>query len=150
MLLIGVLLVGAAGCSSQDPAPVDPAPLVLPVPAGATAAVETACRALLGALPQEIDPGVARRAVEGTPARLAAWGEPPVVLECGVAAGSPTDPPVTVNGVEWTVRDTGDGFLWSTIGRTVNVSVAIPGAYENGAELVNPLAAPVERSLPAS
>ena len=146
---MGVLLVGAAGCSSQDPAPVDPAPLVLPTPARATTAVETACRALLEALPQEIDPGVGRRAVEGTPTRLAAWGEPPVVLECGVPAGSATDPPVTVNGVQWTVRDTGEGFLWSTVGRPLNVSVAIPGAYENGAELVNPLAAPMQRSLPS-
>ena len=128
----------------------DRAPLVLPTPAPTTEAAETACRTLLAALPREIDPGVARRVLEGTPARLAAWGEPPVVLECGVAAGSPTDPPVTVNGVEWTVRDTGDGFLWSTVGRTVNVSVAIPGAYDNGVELVNPLAALVEQSLPAS
>ena len=111
--------------------------------------MESACRALLDALPQEIDPGVGRRAVEGTPTRVAAWGDPPVVLQCGVPAGSPTDPPVTVNDLEWTVRDTGEGFLWSTVGLATNVSVAIPGAYENGAELVNPLAAPVLQNLPA-
>ena len=122
---------------------------MLPAPAAASAAVETACRALLTALPQEIDPGVGRRAIEGEPTRVAAWGEPAVVLTCGVPAGALTDPPVTVNGVEWTVRDTGADFLWSTIGRQVNVSVAIPGAYENGVELINPLAGPVLQALPA-
>ena len=72
------------------------------------------------------------------------------MLECGVAAGDPRDPPATINGLGWTVRDTGAGFLWSTVGRRVNVSVAIPAAYENGAELVNPLAAPVLAELPAA
>ena len=122
---------------------------MLPTLAAAPSVVETACRALLDALPQEIDPGVGRRAIEGLPTRVAAWGEPAVVLECGVPAGALTDPPVTVNGLEWTVRDTGADFLWSTIGRQVNVSVAIPGAYENGVELINPLAAPVLQTLPA-
>ena len=89
-----------------------------------------------------------RRPVEGTPGRLAAWGDPPVTLECGVTLPERPEEPVSVNGVLWSVRDIGAGFRWTTTGRTVDVAVEIPDAYENGAELVNPLAAPIEQNLP--
>ncbi len=103
------------------------------------------CAALLAALPDEIDPGVARRPVEGD-REAAVWGDPPVVLRCGVTGATP-QLPVGVNGVDWEVRDSGPGFTWTSIGLVVNVSVDIPDAYANGAELVNPLAAPMLATL---
>ena len=142
------MLLGAAGCTSTpSPAPEATGPVDLPAPTRPlTPTAAAACARLLELLPGEIDPGVGRRPVDGP---RAAWGDPAVVLECGVAAGDPADPPASINGLEWTVRDTGAGFLWSTLRLGVNVSVAIPDAYENGAELVNPLAAPVLQTLPA-
>ena len=89
-----------------------------------------------------------RRPVEGTPQRQAAWGDPPVTLECGVALPERPEEPVIVNGVRWSVRDIGPGFRWTTTDRTVAVAVEIPDTYDNGAELVNPLTAPVEQTLP--
>ena len=89
-----------------------------------------------------------RRPVEGDPPRLAAWGDPPVTLECGVALPDRPEEPVSVNGVMWSVRDVGAGFRWTTTDRVVNVAVEIPDAYDNGVEIVNPLAAPVEQALP--
>ncbi len=150
VVLAVALLLGTAGCTNAEPAPpAAPGPVAVPTPvASVTPAVATACLTLLDALPQEIDPGVARRVVEGPPSRFAAWGDPAVVLECGVAAGDPRDEPATVNGLAWTVRDTGDGFLWTTLSLGINVAVSIPGAYGNSAELVNPLAEPVLRTLP--
>ena len=149
MLLVGVLLVGAAGCTpAPTQAPRATGPVDLPAPTSSLApTAAAACARLLAALPGEIDPGVERRPVDGP---RAAWGDPAVVLECGVPPGDPADPPATINGLEWTVRDTGAGFLWSTLRLGVNVSVAIPGAYDNGAELVNPLAAPVLSTLPVA
>ena len=91
----------------------------------------------------EIDPGVERRPVEGDPGRFAAWGDPAVLLECGSVPGDPGEPPAIVNGVSWTVRDIGAGFRWTTLGLSPTIAVDIPDSYENGAELVNPLAAPI-------
>jgi len=106
------------------------------------------CAALIAALPDEIDPGVRRRPVTGDAGRTAAWGDPAVTLECGVPEPDRPDEPAQVNGVTWSVRDIGPGFRWTTRDTSVLVAVDIPDAYENGAELVNPLAQPVLATLP--
>ena len=121
----------------------------MPVPVVGEAASE-ACAALLVSLPVEIDPGVRRRPVTGDQRLTAAYGDPPVTLECGVPDPDRPEQPAVVNGVEWSVRDVGAGFRWTTVGRDVNVAVEIPDAYSNGAELVLPLAEPIEAALPAS
>jgi len=81
--------------------------------------------------------------------RTAAWGQPAVVLRCGAEPGNPDENPLGVNGVDWSVRDIGPGFRWTTFGRAVPVSVEIPDAYPNSAELVNPLATALLGALPA-
>jgi len=142
--LLAVLLLGAAGCSSSTPAPPATRPVSPPAASATVTPAELAiCRTLLDALPGEIDPGVQRRAVEGDTGRFAAWGDPVVLLECGSLPGDPGEPPAIVNGVSWTVRDIGPGFRWTTVGLRPTVAVDIPDSYENGAELVNPLAAPL-------
>jgi hypothetical protein len=102
---------------------------------------------LLEALPAELDPGVERRTLAGDSARLAAWGDPPVVLECGAGLPDRQEEEVTVNGLAWTVRDSGAGYRWTTRELVVPVAVEIPDAYDNPAELVNPLAAPLLENL---
>lgn len=101
------------------------------------------CAALAAALPTEVDPGVERRPVSGDEELTAAWGDPPVTLECGVPDPDRPDEAVTVNGVSWSVRDVGAGYRWTTRDLTLNVAVEIPDAYDNGAEIVNPLAEPI-------
>ena len=108
------------------------------------------CAELIEALPDEVDPGVERRPVEGDATRAAAWGDPPVVLTCGVPEPDRPDEPVRVNGVLWSVRDIGAGFRWTTEELAVPVSVEVPDAYQNGGELVNPLAEPLLRTVPAA
>lgn len=130
-----------AGCS-EAPAPLqlDPGPV-------RGDEVDRACAALLEALPEQVDPGVERREVEPESGRTAAWGDPPVTLQCGVEPPADIEPPFVVNGVEFTTRDVGDATRWTTYGRTVVAAFEIPDAY-SGASVVVEVAAAVERALP--
>jgi hypothetical protein len=110
--------------------------------------VEAVCAALADVLPEEVDPGVTRRPVEPDTGRTAAWGDPPVTLECGVEPPERLEQPVVVNGVGWTVRDVGAGFRWTTSGREVLVAVTIPDDYTNGVEIVFPLSPAVAEAVP--
>lgn len=146
-LLAVVLLLAATGCTSTDePAPKALGPVDVPVPK-VSPDVRAACAALAASLPVELDPGVERRKVFRDEELTAAWGDPPVTLECGVPAPDRPDEEVTVNGVVWTVRDIGAGYRWTTEDLAVNVAVEIPDEYANGAELVNPLAEPLKAAL---
>jgi len=145
VLPLVVLLL--AGCTGGTPAPAT-GPVAVDRPAVTGADVDAACAALVAALPDEIDPGVERRPVEPDEGRTAAWGDPAVVLECGVAPPERSESPVVVNGVGFTTRDVGPANRWLTHGRTVFASVTIPDAYENAVELVFPLAGPVDATLP--
>lgn len=140
------LAVLLAGCSSGDlpplAVPAGPGPQQTLVPTAAADVTAAQCAGLLDRLPGQIDPGVVRRAVRGDP-RAAAWGDPPVVLRCGAEAVFDDGASVGVNGLDWVVTDIGPGFRWTTLGRAVPVSVEIPESYANGAELVNPLGAPI-------
>ena len=148
--MLGAALLVASGCSSPaEPTPAATGPVAAPAPTRSlTPPQREACAALVAALPDEIDPGVRRRPVDGDGERTAAWGDPAVVLTCGVPPPDRPDEPAQVNGVAWSVRDVGDGFRWTTEQLDVPVAVEIPGAYDNGAELVNPLAEPLLRTLP--
>jgi hypothetical protein len=141
------LLLLATGCTSSDePAPQATGPVEVPAPS-VDAAGRASCAALAAALPVEVDPGVERRPVSGDEQLTAAWGDPPVTLECGVPDPDRLPEPVTVNGVVWSVRDIGAGHRWTTRDLTLNVAVEIPDAYDNGAEIVNPLAEPILAAL---
>jgi hypothetical protein len=50
--------------------------------------------------------------------------------------------PVVVNGVAWSVRDIGAGLPLDHARPPGAVAVDVPQAYENGAEIVNPLSGP--------
>ncbi|MFP5219605.1 MAG: DUF3515 domain-containing protein [Actinomycetes bacterium] len=143
--LAAVLLVaGAAGCSGSDPAA---GPVEVPPPPAAGSEVDTSCRALLDALPHDVGDGVARRPVEPDTGRTAAWGEPPVVVECGVEAPERDEPPFVVNGVAFTTRDVGSATRWTTYGRTVRAAVTIPDDYSGG-DVVVRLTDALDRALP--
>jgi Protein of unknown function (DUF3515) len=93
-----VLALLAAGCSS-DPPQIDAPDL--------SAADAEACRSLVDALPETLD-GHARVDATGDTAYGAAWGDPAIVLTCGV--GRPLDfndssTCVAVNSAGWYVPD---------------------------------------------
>jgi hypothetical protein len=89
-------------------------------------------------LPERID-SERRRKVTPDDTLTASWGDPPMVLRCGVGAPpleSPPAPAPQVDGVTWSARKLRDGYLFTTSGRTVFVEMLVPGRY---APEVNPL-----------
>ena len=143
----GLLL---AACSSASGTP----RVAVPSPTGAAAA---ACRDLAEALPDRVE-GRARAELDVAGPYVAAWGDPAIVLRCGVprperlTPGSESYDPaadtVTVNEVSWLLEEQPDGIRFTTTERAVFVEVTVPGDY---APEVNPLldlAAPVAAHIP--
>ncbi len=80
--------------------------------------------------------------------RTAAWGDPAVVLRCGVPSGSQRDDPFVIDGVRWAIHDAGTSQRWRTVGRSTDVELVIPDAYDNQSALVISVAGPIARTLP--
>ena len=128
-----------AGCSSA--VQVDPYPTA--------EGTDVDCRALLADAPALVA-DLAQRRVED--ARIgAAWGDPPVVMRCGVdepEALEPTSRCEVVAGIDWFTETTADGFLFTTIGRRVNVSVEVPAVHDPPADVLVDLADTISRHSP--
>ncbi|MDT0341175.1 DUF3515 domain-containing protein [Streptomyces litchfieldiae] len=129
--------------------------VALPSPTGEAA---DACRALAEELPDEVD-GVERGELPESSPFAAVWGDPAIVLRCGVprpelvTPGSETYDPlgaefVGVNEVTWLLEEQSDGVRFTTQERAVFVEMTVPDDY---APEVNPLldvAAPIDRAIP--
>ena len=98
----------------------------------------TACRDLVAALPDEVD-GEERREVTGADGRAAAWGDPAIVLRCGVpqpADFTDTASCLQANGTGWFIPDavlasddqTRDVTM-TAVGFRPRVEVFLPGDY---------------------
>ncbi len=96
------------------------------------------CRDLVAALPDEVD-GQERREVTGADGRAAAWGDPAIVLRCGVPQPSDftdTATCIEANGTGWYVPDdvlnADDQTLdvtMTAVGVRPRVEVFLPGDY---------------------
>ena len=120
----------------------------VPVPDGPAAG----CGRLHDALPRSLD-GRDRADTRPSSTRTAAWGDPPVVLRCGV--GRPegltaTSQVIEVNGVEWFLTEPAPPYVFTTVGRGTYVQVRVPRSVlrsEATAPLVD-LATAVRTALP--
>ena len=120
-VLLAVLAAAAAslaGCSSA--VQVDAAP----------EGADPVCAAVFAALPDEVAGGERR---DTTSQGSSAWGEPPVVLRCGVEVAGPTSDPCQVveapdgTSVDWVVSEPQGGrVVWTTYGRTPAVELSMP------------------------
>ncbi|MDQ3431213.1 MAG: DUF3515 domain-containing protein [Actinomycetota bacterium] len=123
-----------------------------PAPEGAAA---TACQRLAQQLPETLD-GLERRDVEPRTLTAAAWGEPPVVMRCGVpppTALRPTSELFVVNGIDWFAEPLQGGaqqrgVRFTTTGRVANITVTVPAAHAPEADVLVDLAAPVAAAVP--
>ncbi len=108
------------------------------------------CQALLADLPASVG-GLDRRGLDqDVPA--AAWGDPPVVLRCGVPtpdAFEPTSQCATFDDVDWFGEQTADGFRFTTVYRRVNVEVDVPAVHDPASDVLIDLAASIEKHVPA-
>lgn len=107
----------------------------------------SACRSLLAAVPDALDKGVRRRPVSGDAARTAAWGDPPVTLECGVPLPDQTVTPVRIDGFPLVTDEKGGVVTYTTSERAVNARVSVPKSYSDQVYLVLPLL-PALKKLP--
>ena len=88
-----------------------------------------ACEPILAAAPIRILGELQR---ETTPADAAAiaWGDPPIVLVCGVSIEVPVDAQVVeVDGVAWVAESTDAGTVFTTLETAPAVQVRVPVDY---------------------
>ncbi len=148
------LLLCLAGCGSGDGA----VEVAAPSPTGAAT---DQCAALIDDLPPTVLDEKSR-AVAPADALAAAWGDPAIVLRCGVSR--PTALVVTsacfeVSGVGWLATQDGrevsgdepvNGTMtFTTIGRSAYVEVSVPDVDgRSPADPLTVLARPIQHSIP--
>ena len=109
---------------------------------------ETDCKALYADGVQTVA-GQKQVLVKG--AKATAWGDPAIILRCGVTA--PEDLTATsrcdmVAGVGWFTEELADGYLFTTIGRRFFISVEVPSAYDPAADALVDIAPSVIKHDP--
>jgi hypothetical protein len=117
-----------------------------PTPEGADA---LACATLKAQLPEPLD-GLGKTATSPQSAFVTAWGDPAVVLRCGVPTPTtlePTSQLITIDGVAWFPEQLERGYLFTTVGRAVNVEVSVPDAYSPEADKIVPISAAVAATI---
>jgi len=153
IVLAHVLGGGAGDSTARVVGPTAPPRAELPVlPVDVppvTPQADADCPGLMRALPVELMREPSRRVKSASPFAYA-WGDPPVVLVCGVAApagfvrGASA---IQINGVQWYV-DTSDKdtTVWTTVDRPVNVEVRVPASIDSAP--VTSLTTQIAGSLP--
>ncbi len=92
---------------------------------------EQTCAALLADLPNVVSDAV-RRDVDPDTTLAAAWGQPAIVLRCGVPMPAAYQLDATlldVGGVGWFAEEGQGGTFFTSTDRQVLVEVAVPGDY---------------------
>lgn len=108
------------------------------------------CDDLARELPKRVE-GQDRRTTTPVSAATAAWGDPPMVLRCGVP--TPTTFTATaslldVAGVSWFAEPLSAGVRFTTIGRVANVEFTVPDAYSPEAYPLIDLAGAITDTVP--
>ena len=145
----------AVGCSAES-GPEETGPVEVDAPRPA-AEDQDACRTLVDALPDSVADQVARPV---TPARswAAAWGDPAIVLTCGVPEPEGfkrTSSCITVNGVDWFIPEgqlessEAVDLTMTTVHREQYVEVLLPAEYSPPATTLADLSSAVSSSIEA-
>ncbi|WP_329334290.1 DUF3515 domain-containing protein [Streptomyces sp. NBC_00663] len=146
------VLIITTGCSSAD----DSDSVAVPSPG---AKVTKLCRNLDAVLPDKVD-GLDRNDPEPASALTAGWGNPEIILRCGVtrppkmvdpkvATGSDPDAIAgEVNGVEWLMEKQDDGSTrFTTANRKVYVEVTVPKGRDTAGMLTD-MASSIKKAIP--
>jgi hypothetical protein len=89
------------------------------------------CETLLDELPETVGDAV-RRDVTPESAQAAAWGQPPIVLRCGVgmpAAYRPDAQLLDTDGIGWFAEEGDGGTFFTSTDRQILIEVAVPDDY---------------------
>jgi hypothetical protein len=114
-----------------------------------TPEADASCPQLMSVLPVELDGAPSRRVQSDSPYAYA-WGDPAIVLVCGVdrpagyVAGASA---IQINGVQWYV-DTSDPdtTVWTTVDRPVYVQISLPATVDSAP--VTALTPQIAQALP--
>jgi len=114
-----------------------------------TPEADASCPALMSTLPLELGGEASRRVQSDSPFAYA-WGDPAVVLICGVdrPAGFVVGvSAIQINGVQWYV-DTSDPdtTVWTTVDRPVYVQISLPASVDSAP--VTALTPQIAQALP--
>ena len=131
-LTVVVLAIGAAvtlGVINKNNPVVSTGPLPVAT-VGQPAADSAACKTLMPQLPSTLA-GAPRRTLEGGGDGIAAWGDPAVILRCGMETPQEltcSSELSEINGVKWLpLSDDGSGeTTFLAADRTVRIAVTIP------------------------
>jgi len=114
-----------------------------------TPEADASCPALMSTLPLELTGEPSRRVQSETPYAYA-WGDPAIVLVCGVdrpagyVAGVSA---IQINGVQWYVdTDDPDTTVWTTVDRPVYVQISLPASVDSAP--VTALTPQIAQALP--
>ena len=149
VLLAFLLSAGHSDTPPSNSAPAGPLPAVTaPAPPKPDAATQAACVKVFAKLPVQLGQLPPRR-TQTDSSFVAAWGNPAVVLRCGVAKpaifGSPEAAQlVEVNAVLWQPDPQRDRTVYTTVDRGVYIEVTVPA----GADQPLPLLASAVSALP--
>jgi hypothetical protein len=134
---LAFLLNAGTGASSGagGTAPVLPA-VTVPAPPLPDVATRDACLAVFERLPIELD-SLAPRRLDTDSSFVGAWGDPAVVLRCGVprpVLDDPARPPALreVNEVIYALDDADQPKTFTVIDRSVGIDIMIPRHYQAG------------------
>jgi hypothetical protein len=129
-VIVAFALAGGPS-KSHEATPSGPPPPITAAPPPSNAAAEAPCARVLSALPTKLGP-LDPRAVHTKPDSpfVVAWGDPPVVLRCGVARPAALTPgssePVILLGVYWLPVQEKDATVFTSVDRSVYVEVRVP------------------------
>jgi len=113
-----------------------------------------ACLAFIAQLPNKLR-NLEQRHVSNGPEQNAAFGDPPITVECGATQvrPAPTDQVLTISGVCWFAQNGQASTVWTTLDREVPVAVTIPNTYAPGgagsAQWAAEFSAPLVSAMPS-
>jgi hypothetical protein len=144
----------ADGASAAQPTGVLPAITLSPQTADAT--TTATCAQVMSVLPDSLDDRVSRVVRNGGPL-VKAWGQPPLVLRCGVARPADLTPgssdliidtgPLEGPTAEWLPKTNSKGTVWTIIDRAVYIELTGPGT--SAPDALSTLSGVIGRVLPA-
>ena len=156
IIVVALVLLGSSSDSSTKPsnsatAVLSPVSVAAPPP---NAAADAPCTALLGDLPTAIqtsDGTLPGRPAQSTSDYVAAWGEPAVVLRCGVPrpAGLTVNSSafvIAVDNVNFFQSKSGSNFVYTAIDRAAYIEISVPTSYSQPP--IGPIASAIATALP--
>jgi hypothetical protein len=153
-LIVGLALGNAV--DQPDTAPSSGVAVLPPVtvtpPPNPGSATTSTCAQVISALPLVLDGKNLRRTVSTPPTGLVqAWGDPPIVMRCGVAKPPELNPSNTtgylqLNGVLTLVTSQGDNQVYTVVDRSVFIELDVPHEYASAP--VPPVMNAIRKVLP--